>query len=42
MSEKNSKSGPPEGTAMSGKIDYDEIRRLVGLLEEKNLSVFIH
>jgi acetyl-CoA carboxylase biotin carboxyl carrier protein len=40
MSEKNSKSGPPEGTAMSGKIDYDEIRRLVGLLEEKNLSVF--
>jgi acetyl-CoA carboxylase biotin carboxyl carrier protein len=40
MSEKNSKSLPPEGTVMSGKIDYDEIRRLVGLLEEKNLSVF--
>jgi acetyl-CoA carboxylase biotin carboxyl carrier protein len=40
MSEKSNKSAPPEGTAMSGKIDYDEIRRLVGLLEEKNLSVF--
>jgi acetyl-CoA carboxylase biotin carboxyl carrier protein len=40
MSEKNNKSVPPEGTVMSGKIDYDEIRRLVGLLEEKNLSVF--
>ena len=25
---------------MSGKIDYDEIRKLVGLLEEKNLAVF--
>jgi acetyl-CoA carboxylase biotin carboxyl carrier protein len=40
MSEKNNKSVEPEGTVMSGKIDYDEIRRLVGLLEEKNLSVF--
>jgi acetyl-CoA carboxylase biotin carboxyl carrier protein len=40
MSDKNTKaSGPAEG-AMSGKIDYDEIRKLVGLLEEKNLSVF--
>jgi acetyl-CoA carboxylase biotin carboxyl carrier protein len=25
---------------MNGKIDYDEIRKLVGLLEEKNLSLF--
>jgi acetyl-CoA carboxylase biotin carboxyl carrier protein len=40
MSEKNNKSIEPEGTVMSGKIDYDEIRRLVGLLEEKNLAVF--
>jgi acetyl-CoA carboxylase biotin carboxyl carrier protein len=40
MSEKNNKSVEPEGTVMSGKIDYDEIRRLVGLLEEKNLAVF--
>jgi len=40
MSDKNIKApGPVEG-AMSGKIDYDEIRKLVGLLEEKNLSVF--
>jgi acetyl-CoA carboxylase biotin carboxyl carrier protein len=40
MSEKNNKSIEPEGTVMSGKIDYDEIRRLIGLLEEKNLAVF--
>jgi acetyl-CoA carboxylase biotin carboxyl carrier protein len=25
---------------MSGKIDYDEIRKLIALLEEKSLSVF--
>jgi acetyl-CoA carboxylase biotin carboxyl carrier protein len=40
MSEKNNQSAAPEATAMTGKIDYDEIRRLVGLLEEKNLGVF--
>jgi acetyl-CoA carboxylase biotin carboxyl carrier protein len=40
MSDKNNKASGPEETAMSGKIDYDEIRKLVGLLEEKNLSVF--
>jgi acetyl-CoA carboxylase biotin carboxyl carrier protein len=40
MSEKNNHSAAPEATAMTGKIDYDEIRRLVGLLEEKNLGVF--
>jgi acetyl-CoA carboxylase biotin carboxyl carrier protein len=40
---KNDKNDKPEGpgeSAMSGKIDYDEIRKLVGLLEEKNLSLF--
>ena len=40
MTEKNSKASPPEGPPMSGKIDYDEVRRLIALLEEKNLSVF--
>ena len=40
MNDKNNKPVEPEETAMSGKIDYDEIRKLVGLLEEKNLSVF--
>ena len=40
MSDKSSKSVGPEETPMSGKIDYDEIRKLVSLLEEKNLSVF--
>jgi len=40
MSEKNNNSVPPEAKAMSGKIDYDELRRLVGLLEERNLSEF--
>ena len=40
MNDKNNKPVEPEETAMSGKIDYDEIRKLVGFLEEKNLSVF--
>ena len=40
MSDKNKKPDGLEEIAMSGKIDYDEIRKLVGLLEEKNLSVF--
>jgi acetyl-CoA carboxylase biotin carboxyl carrier protein len=40
MNDKNNKPVEPEETAMSGKIDYEEIRKLIGLLEEKNLSVF--
>ena len=40
MSEKNIKASAPEETAMGVRIDYDEIRKLVGLLEEKNLSIF--
>ena len=39
----NDKKNTPvelEETGMAGKIDYEEIRKLVGLLEEKNLSVF--
>src|SRR4030042_5862053 len=40
MNDKNNKPAGPEESAMSGKIDYDEIRKLVSVLEEKNLSVF--
>ncbi|MGZ5487873.1 MAG: acetyl-CoA carboxylase biotin carboxyl carrier protein [Candidatus Aminicenantales bacterium] len=40
MNEKNIKALEPAESAMGGKIDYDEVRKLVGLLEEKNLSVF--
>jgi acetyl-CoA carboxylase biotin carboxyl carrier protein len=40
MNDKIKKSDLPEAPAMTGKIDYEEIRRLVGLLEEKNLAVF--
>jgi acetyl-CoA carboxylase biotin carboxyl carrier protein len=40
MTDKTNKPAGPEGTPLSGKIDYDEIRKLVALLEEKNLSVF--
>ena len=40
MSEKNNKpSGPPE-SPLAGRIDYDEVRKLISLLEEKNLSLF--
>jgi acetyl-CoA carboxylase biotin carboxyl carrier protein len=40
MSDKNIKASGPEESGMAGRIDYDEIRKLVGLLEEKNLSAF--
>ena len=40
MTEKNNKPEGPQESPMSGKIDYDEIRKLIALLEEKGLSVF--
>jgi len=40
MTDKNNKPSAPLGLPMSGKIDYDEVRKLIALLEEKNLSVF--
>jgi acetyl-CoA carboxylase biotin carboxyl carrier protein len=40
MSDKNTKASGPEGAPMSGRIDYEEVRKLIALLEEKNLSVF--
>jgi acetyl-CoA carboxylase biotin carboxyl carrier protein len=40
MNDKNKQPAGPEEIAKSGKIDYDELRKLIGLLEEKGLSVF--
>jgi acetyl-CoA carboxylase biotin carboxyl carrier protein len=40
MNDKNKQPAGPEESVLGGKIDYDEIRKLIGLLEEKNLSVF--
>ncbi len=40
MSEKNTPPSAPPESPMTGRIDYDEVRRLVALLEEKNLSLF--
>jgi acetyl-CoA carboxylase biotin carboxyl carrier protein len=40
MSDKNSKAPGPAETPMSGRIDYEEVRKLIALLEEKNLSIF--
>ncbi len=40
MTDKNKPPASPDESAMAAKIDYDEIRRLVALLEEKNLAVF--
>jgi acetyl-CoA carboxylase biotin carboxyl carrier protein len=40
MNDKNKQPAGPEEMAMSGKIDYDELRKLIGLLEEKGLAVF--
>jgi acetyl-CoA carboxylase biotin carboxyl carrier protein len=40
MNDKNKQPAGPDESALGAKIDYDEIRKLIGLLEEKNLSVF--
>ncbi|MGB9863755.1 MAG: acetyl-CoA carboxylase biotin carboxyl carrier protein [Candidatus Saccharicenans sp.] len=41
MSQKNGKNGEtPKETAFSSKIDYDELKKLINLLEEKNLTQF--
>ena len=40
MSDKNIKAPGPAETRMSGRIDYEEVRKLIALLEEKNLSIF--
>jgi acetyl-CoA carboxylase biotin carboxyl carrier protein len=40
MNEKNNKPVDLGAGPLSGKIDYEEIRKLIGLLEEKSLAVF--
>jgi acetyl-CoA carboxylase biotin carboxyl carrier protein len=40
MNDKNRRPDEPEGAAPGGKIDFEEVRRVIALLEEKNLSVF--
>jgi len=40
MTDKNKQPALPEESLMAKNIDYDEVRKLIALLEEKNLSVF--
>jgi len=40
MNDKNHKASGSDESPMVGRIDYEEIRKLIGLLEEKNLAVF--
>jgi acetyl-CoA carboxylase biotin carboxyl carrier protein len=40
MNEMNKKLDDSKDDASGGKIDFDEIRRVIALLEEKNLSSF--
>jgi acetyl-CoA carboxylase biotin carboxyl carrier protein len=40
MNDKPKRPEEPEGAAPGGRIDFDEIRKVIALLEEKNLSVF--
>ena len=40
MNDKIQRPDEPEMTATGGKIDFDEVRKIIALLEEKNLSVF--
>ena len=40
MNDKAKRPDEPMETAPGGKIDFDEIRRVIALLEEKNLSLF--
>jgi acetyl-CoA carboxylase biotin carboxyl carrier protein len=39
MNDKNKRPDDPEDVIPGGKIDFDEIRKVIALLEEKNLSV---
>ena len=40
MNDRQKRPDVPEESAMSGKIDFDEIRKVIALLEEKNLAEF--
>ncbi|MGA2361326.1 MAG: acetyl-CoA carboxylase biotin carboxyl carrier protein [Candidatus Aminicenantales bacterium] len=39
MNDKNKRPDDPEDVVPGGKIDFDEIRKVIALLEEKDLSV---
>ena len=40
MNDKNRRPDEPGATVPGGRIDFDEVRKVIALLEEKNLSVF--
>ncbi len=40
MNEKAKRPDEPADAAPGGKVDFDEVRRVIALLEEKNLAVF--
>ena len=40
MNDKSQRPDEPEASVWGGKIDFEEIRKVIALLEEKNLSVF--
>jgi len=40
MNDKNRRPDEPEPTAPGGRIDFDEVRKVIALLEEKNLTAF--
>ncbi len=40
MNDKNRRPDEPETTVPGGRIDFDEVRKVIALLEEKNLAVF--
>jgi acetyl-CoA carboxylase biotin carboxyl carrier protein len=40
MSEKRKTAEDPEEKPLKGRIDFDEVRKVIALLEEKNLSEF--
>jgi acetyl-CoA carboxylase biotin carboxyl carrier protein len=40
MNDKSKRPDEPEASAWGGKVDFDELRKVIALLEEKNLSVF--
>jgi len=40
MNDRNNRPDVPDPTAPGGRIDFEEVRKVIALLEEKNLSAF--
>jgi acetyl-CoA carboxylase biotin carboxyl carrier protein len=40
MNDRNNRPDSPDPAAPGGRIDFDEVRKVIALLEEKNLSAF--